>query len=222
MQQGVCGEGRLRLRARGVPRARDVAPTRTVCSALVAAVSREVGAGREDARPPRTPRCRCQRGEALHCGPARSNCSGRSMLRGLFRPLERAVSDIGAMQVRSQSELRRSKTPVLLSRGARDRMGWFWGGGSSVRASINPRSVCQTGVIIRLSMRLSFCGDTPRPDVLCGDSPRREVLLGLRLRCGFQCWGICSSEPTGGARRSPRESASARREQAFARRMSIC
>jgi hypothetical protein len=110
------------------PRVRDVAPTRAVRCALVAAVSREVGAGRVEARLRRLHSCerRRSRGEALHCGPARSDCGRRSAPPGLFRPLERAVSDIGAMQVDSQSELRRSKTPVLLSRGARDRMVGLW------------------------------------------------------------------------------------------------
>ena len=168
----------------------------------------------------------CGHGATADCAPAgagtdvakrctavrRADCGGRSTPRGLFRPLEPAVSDIGTMQVGSQSELRRSKTPVLLSRGARDRTVGL-GGGPSVRASRQSRSVCQTGVIIRLSMRHSLSGPSPRPEDC--EHARRE-------RCRFQYWGICSSESTGGARRGPRASGSARREQAFARRMSIC
>lgn len=81
---------------------------------------------------------------------------GRSERAGLFRPLAHAVRDIGAMDLRSQSELRRSKTPVLLSRGARDRMEAF-GAGVVYTASSGPsRARCQTGVIIRLSMRHSL------------------------------------------------------------------
>ena len=201
------------------------APLRQVRSAQstwqrsILCMSREVGVGRALLR--RFPsRRRALRREAQHRHPRRAGSGGRSVSRGLFRPLERAVSDIGAMQLHSQSELRRSKTPVLLSRGARDRMGLFVLGARVSRGAHQSRSVCQTGVIIRLSMRhnLTFLAPEAREVATPGGPPRSDA----QPRSGFQYWGICSSEPTDGAARRPRGRDPARTGAAFARRKRIC
>jgi hypothetical protein len=190
---------------------------------FVQRMSREVGAGRADAarfpsrrRLPRRRECRPARRQHRAC----AGSGGRSVSRGLFRPLERAVSDIGAMQLHSRSELRRSKTPVLLSRGARDRMGLFVLGARVFAAAHQAGSVCQTGVIIRLSMRhsLTFLAPEAR-EVADHAGPLRS---DGQSRRGFQYWRICSSEPTAGAPRSPRGRDPARTEEGFARKKSIC
>jgi hypothetical protein len=182
-------------------------------------MSREVGVDRAHAA--RIPIV-AARSASRSAAPASGACGsgGRSVLRGLFRPLERAVSDIGAMELHSQSELRRSKTPVLLSGGARDRMGLFVLGARVIAGAHQSRSVCQTGVIIRLSMRhnLTFLAPEVR-DVAAPGGPLRS---DAQPRSGFQYWGICSSEPTAGASRSPQGRDPARAGEGFARKKSIC